>query len=44
MAAKIHLAYGFSLRATDYDSATVKERMKTLTREDILNLKLLLQH
>ena len=38
MAANVHLAYGFSLRATDYDSATVKERMKTLTREDTSQL------
>lgn len=39
MAANVHLPYDFSLKATDYDSATVKERMKTLTREDILKLK-----
>lgn len=39
MAANVHLPYDFSLKATDYDSATVKERMKTFTREDILKLK-----
>jgi len=38
MAANAHLAYGFSLRTTGYDSATVKERMKTLIREGIRKL------